>query len=119
MRWVLSLFVAVCFLAYLPSNAAAQDAAKKDAPAAAKDKKPDLTQTPEAAAERKKIADEKDPKVKAQLQEDYDKKYGIVKGGGGGFMGDLMKQWYVWVLVVLLLGLVGFLIYLRTKKDEE
>jgi hypothetical protein len=30
-----------------------------------------------------------------------------------------LNVWWMWLLLLVLIGLVGFLIYLRTQKDED
>lgn len=84
------------------------------------EKKKEEAKNKEITELTKKIADAKKAGNQSEVDE-LTKKLEAIQGAKPqpGFFGDLMKQWYVWVLVVLLLGLVGFLIYLRTKKDEE
>jgi len=37
----------------------------------------------------------------------------------GGIISELAKQWWLWTGIVLLLGLVGVLLYLRNRTDDD
>jgi hypothetical protein len=37
----------------------------------------------------------------------------------GGVVSELAKQWWLWTGIILLLGLVGLLFYLRNRTDDD
>lgn len=56
--------------------------------------------------------------VYALAQEKQTRQTQATQGAGGAMIRELLSTWWLWLGIIVILGLVGLLFYLRNKGDD-